>query len=686
MLSPRLAGLVLPMCLFLSWAGRSDGGQPSSPKEGIKKSQLISPPLPPILDDEIKEPVIDPKVLKDLGPVGEPPSPGEIADFTAAADYLDSGGFSHAAVQLGTFLQRYPKSAKAPEAAYKRAVALFLLGRKEEALQAFEKVVDHYPATPWARLVLLTHISEEAFWKRARDQHKKGRQTSSRAEVFAALDLFELFLARFPQTDRKKEILYWGADCFGILAQAEDNDFLKPFPPTGPWPKEGTLIDNEPRKKQRDFLKKLHEMDREGDWGKLAAICLERKKLFHLSNRIPCIPTFWKEVTTRPFCQLMNELVDLAVEDNENWYIFLDLARYFEPDLRGEDLVKCQFHRAWYFSKQDQAKARDLFQTIVREHPKSSLASEAALWVAELFLAEKKIPQARQAYLDMAQLYPNSPLAAKARQWASWLDQMDETAAALERFLSANLKRLINGSDSIAFHIQGGPPDSQKKYELRALWQKPFFQFKLRYGALGLLFAHNKDGSWFQPLDQNIIVHSKEGGTMPQLRISSKKDPLTKKWIFRLDWGLTSESAKFDLDIAPEMVPWLIDEVLKKAHVAQKKVDPNRTVFTIEYWREKGGLVSLEVEVDKTDKLVEIRRREDWQSDTWSLRVTDIMLAEPLADAFLAVIPPAGTQIRPVANINPIEILSQGVRIGALFLNEVVEAFMDQSQKKRKPG
>src|SRR5262249_54051255 len=152
------------------------------------------------------------------------------------------------------------------------------------------------------------------------------------------------------------------------------------------------------------FMEKVRELVKDGAWGTLAALRLGGPQLFK---------------------ERMDELIKLDARGGEECRAFLDLAEEHLPKLSGDLKVKCLFYTALCHDLLNSDRAIPLYEALVKEHPASAWAAEAAFARAERLYRNKEFAKAKAAYLDMAECYSKSPRAALAREWAGWVDELE---------------------------------------------------------------------------------------------------------------------------------------------------------------------------------------------------------------------------------------------------------------------
>lgn len=90
--------------------------------------------------------------------------------YQAAQGYFDLGDYAQARTEARTLLDRFPHSARVPQARFLLASAFELEGRRGEAIAAYQELIDRTPAgeiLPRARLALAKLFEEDGAHRRA---------------------------------------------------------------------------------------------------------------------------------------------------------------------------------------------------------------------------------------------------------------------------------------------------------------------------------------------------------------------------------------------------------------------------------------------------------------------------------------------------------------------------------------
>jgi TolA-binding protein len=562
----------------------------------------------------------------------EAPEDREAHLLESANGLFDHGPYGAAANTLETFLREFPKSAHAPEAAYKLASTYLLQNKKDQAQKAYQSLVADHPDSPWAKLAVTAHYDADALLKLANDSLAKAREPGRQEEAATALEFFKLYLDRFAAEKKNKdEIVYKMALCLHAVGD-EDN--------------------------ARAALEQVRTHDKEGDWGKLAALRLEK--------------------SDKPFKDLMDDLMDMGAGDEPS-FLFLERAENQFLSLDAGDRARCLFYKALCLEKVGKSpEALALCRTIPRDYPSSPFAAESALLLADKDFTDQKWDQAQAAYREVAKQYPHSPWGEMARRWADWMDEQDASWKEVEQVIGKLVPAVRDMNAGLSFTLRRIPQTDQKAVEIHLAYQEPHTNLKLAYGSAGFLLACNREGTWFRLLDQNFILHSKEPMELPAVTGGITVDPDTGDLKFNA--GILS-----DRDQAGQ--PFSLPDSLPSAAVAHGKgylhlhrevrkdgQEKQRVVFHFEYMvRRNDHPDTLDVVVRPDQTVREINwcsYDHDGKEMKWSL--TDLALGKPLANRALAVSVPAGVQVREVKTINLMDILPQVCSSVGTLAQEVI--------------
>jgi outer membrane protein assembly factor BamD (BamD/ComL family) len=565
-----------------------------------------------------------------------PPPPGASARlcFKQAAASWDKGAYDQAAGSLEEFLRAQPHSRHAAEARYKLGSAYLLLGKGAEARTAFADLARNHFQTPWAHLALAAHYDEPSLAQLAEDKLRQARASRQAEDANAAIRVFDVYARRFPQGKTSwDEVVYKMAGCY-LLAGKDEAGLAG--------------------------LKKVAEHDREGPWGKLAAIRLAG-------------PTAFREH--------MDELMNLEGVKEEHSNLFLELAEKALPDLEGEDRVKCLYYQACCLRDDSKERRLALYESIVAEHPGSPWAAEAAFAIAEHHFAEKDFDLARAAYVDMAERYPLSPRAAVARRWARWAAHQEEARAALQEAVTQVLHQICEGAGGYAFRLElPACKDLPRPVQVRFAWQGESQDAYLgvHYGDTGIELANNQDGLWCHLLDQVAsVTHVKQRLPLPPARLWAQEDPILHMTTCGL--GLTTDresTAASAAQALPVLTRGLGELVSARDHlhraVRRDGEGQERVVIVCESAaRNDPRPVRVEVELNAAGKPHEVRYYDREDGHRKMARLTDIVLGEQLPASTFEVHVPAGVEVRTLDQIDPFALFAHAFRMMSVLGNDL---------------
>jgi outer membrane protein assembly factor BamD (BamD/ComL family) len=521
---------------------------------------------------------------------------------------------------LEKFSRDFPRSRYAAEAAYKRACALLLLDKKKEARQAFDELVQNHLDSPWAKLALIAHYDQDALLdagKTLSQQARKQKDSNKSAALGkAAIEALKVRQARFPNAPNKEQAAYLIAVGHRVSNAA------------------GYLA----------ALGEVQKIDANGVWGKMAAM---------------------QQCDAESLRKHMDELIDLNAPDRENLMLFLELAEKLEGQLPAADQMKCRFLKARCY--EDKQKEIEVYAAIVKDHAKSPWAVESAFWLAEKLFADQKHAEAQAAYRTLVAKYPNSPRAAQARRLADWIDHLDATRPELEKALAVVIQHLSREQFSLAFEMSGESSAKKKPLEFRLAWQgTEQFSLQARYGQVGGMVAGNAKGTWYHFLGATALYHDPGHLKLPMPQLVITADRHTGVWNFQGNLATDAAHAQPSIQIASDFAPVLARMLTNCYHIdheIRKDVKGTaHTVFIVHNpgWDPKQTQV-LEFELNARGMLQEIRCRNDKSGA--HLRISGIVIGEPLPAAIFEVTVPAGVAVQTVQQINPLELYAQAMRL-----------------------
>jgi outer membrane protein assembly factor BamD (BamD/ComL family) len=556
--------------------------------------------------------------------------------FQKACESFNSGAMDAACSALNDFLRDFPKSALAPEAAFKLSAAYGLQGKGAESAQARERLVRDYMNSPWTFYILCTQYDEKQLLGLANERRLKGINEQSNADITAALCIYKVCLDRCNQRANQspmaknevqntgKEALYRVGDCLYSLGQEE------PF---------------------KAIMHQVQAADGDGQWGKLAATRLGDAHAFQ---------------------ERMDELLNLHTADNEELRVFLELADKHAAALDADAQVKCLYYRArCHLGLQEIDKALPLCRQVIDKHPKSPWAAEATMYLAEHHFSKGDAAKAKAMYKELAQKYPDSPRAAQARAWVGWLDHADKNWKEVEDLLADLAQKGNAGKGAFSLRVSRQSGGGGKTLEGRVAFQDAqHYLLSLTIGPAAFLLAKNKDGSWFRLTDRPEVIKTKKGADVPLPQIVAQDDgQLSFKWGFG-DQALPQTGPP--VQIAPKAAAafagrWKTTFHLSKEHAPATK---GYNLYRLQQptW-EHQQVTDIEIELDATKKIQEIRitlYNDKAEKFVWV--ISDLCVGGPLPEKVLNPELAPGLAVHEVEELNPMEIFSGVMRLFSLAM------------------
>lgn len=525
-----------------------------------------------------------------------------------ARSYLEDQAYHSAAATLEELLHRYPKSHLAAEATYRLGLVLLLQGKDDEARKLHEQVVEKYPASPWARVVLAVHYDEESLHQLANARRRRAAESGRPEDGRAAVEVLALYAKRFPDGKMKKsECLYKLGVCQRLAGNAEAF---------------------------RKSMEELREDHADSEWGKLAA--------YQLAD-------------VRAFEEGLEELFALSAEQEEQWAL-LDLAARFGPLPDPKRQVLCQALQARCLSQLGRNReAVALWESVLKEHPDAPEAPSCRFRLAEHYYRLGEVARARVEHEALADRYPDSPEAVVARRWAQWLDDHDERWSEVEDLLAGWVRLADDFCQGFAGNavLELPPPCPFIACRL-AFRDAAHFLFRLEAGGGTFLLARNEEGGWLQSLDAPYVLRTKEPVDVPMPCVRCRNDPSSRT--FQGEVFFTTRSATPSVTIPLDTVPQIISSLQQCAHLTRAFLPGPRLglVYRLEWPAEVAGEVhSLEVEVDDDGRPRAFR-------GTWcagngrktSFTLSDLVLGQAPPEDALEVAIPHGVAVRETNHIN----------------------------------
>lgn len=541
--------------------------------------------------------------------------------YEEAASTLQKQAYETAGAQLDAFLQNHFDSADAPEAGYKLAICYLLQDKPDDAKRIFDRIVQDYFQSAWAQVILRAHYDEEALFKFA-----GAKRTEKSARLATdAVTAFTLYQRRTKDKKNQQELIYRMGDCFDVLGETQKHD---------------------------EAMQAVQKHDKDGVWGKLAAIRLGGPEVFR---------------------KHMDELINLDAS-KQQFLLFLQLADRYVAALSGEERVKCEFYKACSHDA-DRDKRAAVLRGIVRDHPTSPWAAEAAFWLAEAEFSERRHAEARQAYLNFVKTYPKSPRVSQAQRWGEWLGSLDETSSELQKILDDTFARVSAGKGGLAIALRHQTESKKDRLLVRLAYQGDNLLVDIRVGEEVLLFANNAQGTWYHGSANNAVLRVPQRMKVPGLATKLDGDPERRNLSFLS--RVCGENEQSTIQISPRATEAMMSYLQVTLHFHKEIVQDQRgqscTRFRFEspVWNSQ-ALHTIEVWVNDAGRIC--RGQVLWpgeESKESQLLLDDIAIGDPLPDSAFAVQVPAGLPVREVEEINPFDVLTQGMRMLSMLWNRV---------------
>jgi TolA-binding protein len=558
----------------------------------------------------------------------------ERALFDKACDAFNKSEMGPASTALNDFLRDFPKSALAPEAAFKLSAAQGLQGKCAESLQARDRLVHDYITSPWALLILCTQYDEKQLLALANERRLKGIKENSNPDYGSALGIYNLCLKRCGEkakqspmaqnevTETGKEALYRMGDCLHRLGQEE------PF---------------------KSVMQQIQAADAQGSWGKLATVRLGDDHVFQ---------------------DHMDDLLNMHVAGDEELHVFLELADKHVAKLDGDALIKCLYYKArCRAGLQESDKAVTLCQEVIARHPKSKWAAESMMYMAEQEFDKGDTARAKALYLDLAKKYPDSPRAAQARAWAGWLDNADKDWKELQELLVSLALKGSAGKGAFSLRVSRQAEGGGKSIEGRVAFQDAqHYLLSLAVGPAAFLVAKNDEGQWCRFLDRPEVIKCKKGADMPLPQLIVKDDAQ-----FSFNWGFGAQAPAQSgppIQIAPKAAEVYVGQWKKLFHLKKEKAAEGRVVYRLQQptWEHQKP-VEYEIMIDATKAIQKIRLtlyNDKAEKSVWT--ITDLCIGGPLPDKVLKPELSSDLTVRTVEELNPMEVFSGVMRLFTVFM------------------
>jgi outer membrane protein assembly factor BamD (BamD/ComL family) len=571
--------------------------------------------------------------------VGRNDTAGPDRCYEAAEKASQAGAYAEAVTAWQAFVHDFPTSPRAAEALYQLAVACTLAGRQPDAQEAYDRLVKDYFTSPWAQFVLAVHLDADKMGALADRLRGHGCHTHQAAKVEHALNVYQLYRSRFldgPATasakKTKNEVAYAIADCHRLLGHDAE---------------------------ARGILAQLRDQDKDGKWGKLAALRLGDEHTFQ---------------------DRLEELID--IDDPDSAQLFLELADKYLGRVKGEQRVKCLFYRAHCLDATERgAEALALYHRIEADYPASPYAAEAAFVLAEELFDKGDVKAAKAAYLHVAQAYPHSARAALARQWAAWADEMASSWPGVEEVLAHLILTASGPFPPLTLTVDCQWGDGKKTLHARLAYRDDrHLLLQLAYGPSGFLIANNAQGAWFQAVDQTSILHAKEPVGLPIPGFVVTLDQVKKSLGVNFACGDQLHGAPPSIQMPTSLASYTAEKLRSAVHLHRLSGPKAQVVYRMQTasWR-VAEPATFDLVVDGAGMVRELRcTRVNRQGERTACTLSGISVGEQLPDGVFEFKPPAGTPVREVEQVNPMDVLGQLMRLGG--------SLFEQAKQERKKG
>jgi hypothetical protein len=570
-------------------------------------------------------------VLSSIDRVVAAPDPEQAAAalFDTGSAALNRVALPEATQKFEALLKDFPRSKYAPEAAYKLACAYVLQGRCDDAKLAFVRLPRDFFNSPWGQLSALLHLDPKQLGDLANEKREQARQPGGAEAAVTALRLYQVYGIRFlccPQPPAgamaRAEVQFKMADCLHHLGQDRE------------W---------------RAGLVQVRDQDKDGNWGKLAALYLGDTALPAAVKDFPALNTI----------------------GNEAWTAFLEVSDRHLAGLHGDDNARCLCCRAYCLAGLNRAQdAAAVRRTVIRDFAGSASAADCAFWLAEEDFRAGRRAEAKAAFLDLAAKYPNSPRTATVRRWAAWVDEGDAAWKEVAGVLTALIGRVSQPGTGFAFTLRTTSAAGRPILHARLAIQDSHHTFlEISCGDSTLLLVNTPEGTWYHGPDQATVLHLPQPMDLPVPRLAVTVDPVAQT--FSANGNLVPEAQSpgqpllsLPSALAPLFVAKARDQIHLHREVRKSKDGCALVTFQIEYTRfgrPEPDVATVTLGDGGKIREIELAVLSDDKPMRWTL--TDLVLGEKLPADRFHFTPPAGTSVKNVAVINPFEIMAAVMKL-----------------------
>lgn len=597
----------VPLAMAAFLVGAHAPGQPPVPK-----------PTPLAGIPKLETPAVFnlPGTSSDTTTSTQAPARNERALFEAARSYFDEASYGSAVYNLQEFLALYPRSRLAAEAKYRMAVANLLLERKDESGKLFEQLVRDFPKSPWARLALTAHLTQEQLRKLGDERRLRAKEGFD--DAMAAVDVYKVLLERAGKDIWKPELAFRIAVCLELAGNRDEAN---------------------------KFYKQVGEGGNDDKWATLARL---------------------RTGDATAFQEGMADLVALDA-DGEEALTFLDLADRFEQVLNGDERLQCETLRGRCLSRLDRGEqAVGVWRKAVAADPESPWAPECLYWLAEHYYRHKELARAAEEYRVLLQKYPGSARAAVVRRWADALPAYDDNWAELEKCLTTLGNKLTAGELTFSAELTYTQSGSELRFSGRVAYQdRSHYVLEAAFLDMEFLLLANDEGGWLRMPGESTVRTTPNRAPFPLPLMKLSFDPFTGKQSFNL--AAVSGLKGPLLELSPDYVAALLSESQGNVHVrrlVRTVAGESRVVFVLESpSQDSVDPSSLELEVDAAGMLRTIRSSEVYNGAWHILALSDIHINEPLPQGTFATRLPKGIATRDVDSISIMDFLPELSRL-----------------------
>jgi len=548
---------------------------------------------------------------------GDPTAPAdEEQAFNEVQSTFAKNDWVMTVVATTDFAQRFSQSPRAAQAMYQCGCAYLMLQRRDDAVAAFTKLLQHSFDSSWSQMALQLHLDGPALIQLGDTLRGQARDKRSSALAQQAGRAYVIFAQRFPNDTRVKgEVVYKLADCAALAGQHKDFDTA---------------------------MQQLAKAD-QGDWSKLAA--------FRLGNAAK----FQKEMTA---------LLDLSPGGGEEQVAFRALADRFQSDLPQDAQLACDYYRGHCAETRQRL---EIFKNICRDHLATPWAAEAAFFLADHAYEQGKYREAQAVYHALAARFPTEPRAAQAKRFAAWLDRHDDDVQALGRVLTDLLFKTNFRQGGFAAKLRAESDGLPAPILLEFAYQDRRIKLQAAMGDIGFSAGvfNRPDGpsvGWYyfhgDPTIQRI--DNVEKLVAPTFHLQTYVNAVTEEITWNFNVNANNPNGQSSIDLDPALGPALAKSLVKKCHL-HKEGDPEHIAFHIESSSRNptaGTRVAFHFgQANRLQKIVATSKNSSGKQI--KVTVDDIRFGATIPDAAFAMPRLAGVEVRRLTEVNSMEVMSR---------------------------